>query len=279
MNTEENSQEAQASPSSGENSIPLWGAATDIGRVRKENQDAFVGLPEIGLFLVSDGMGGAPGGKLAADIVIGVLPKMLKARLRRFRNPRPRAIRYWLKYEILKLSRNVLARSASEPGLKGMGATLVLVLCQCNRLHIAHMGDSRAYLFRNRSLVQLTDDHSVVGFLLRQGEITQSETEQHPARGTLTRCIGMQADVKADVKTVAPKKGDRILLCSDGLHGMVSENEISAILDANPNPGEACQALIDAANKVGGKDNITAVMVDWAECPASTALPHALHQE
>ena len=277
MNTEENSQEVQASPSSGENLSLLWEASTDIGRVRKENQDAFVGLPEIGLFLVSDGMGGAPGGKLAADIVVGILPKMLEARLRRLRNPWPRAIRYWLKYEILKLSRNVLARSASEPGLKGMGATLVLVLCQYNRLHIAHVGDSRAYLFRNRSLVQLTDDHSVVGFLLRQGEITQSEAKKHPARGTLTRCIGMPADVKADVRTMVPKKGDRILLCSDGLHGMVPETEISAILDANPIPGEACQPLIDAANKVGGKDNITAIVVDLPGCPTSTALTHHPH--
>ena len=263
MNVKENGQKPQARVFSVEGPSPHWGAATNLGRVRKENQDAFVGLPEIGLFLVSDGMGGAQGGKLAAEIVATVLPKMIEARLKRLRNPRPRAIRYWLKYEIRKLSHNVLIRSASEPDLKGMGATLVLALFHRCRLHIAHMGDSRAYLFRDGHLACLTDDHSVVGFLLREGEIMQEDATHHPGRGNLTRYVGMQSDVKPDVTTVTPKPHDRILLCSDGLYGMVSETEISAILKALSDPKEACQHLIEVANRAGGKDNVTAVVVQW----------------
>lgn|GEM_PF-6358116 len=121
------------------------------------------------------------------------------------------------------------------PGLKGMGATVVLALCRCNHTHIAHVGDSRAYLFRNGMLVQVTNVlYSVVGFLLQQGEITESYMKKHPARGTLTRHIYMQADVPADIRTTVPRTEDRILLCSDGLHAMVPESEMSGYSFCQP---------------------------------------------
>ena len=248
---------------SAERSSPIWGSASNIGRVRKENQDTFIGLPEIGLFLVSDGMGGMQGGKLASEIVVTVFPKMVKARLKRLKAPRSRAIRYWLKYDILKLSRQLRSKSVEDPGLKGMGATLVLALFHGERVHIAHMGDSRAYLLRENKLAQLTNDHSVVGILLRKGEITAEEGKEHPAKGNLTRYLGMEGEVYPDVRTLPLKKNDRFLLCTDGLTGMISDADIESILKDNLDPQEACQSLVNAANNAGGKDNITVVVVDW----------------
>jgi protein phosphatase len=165
------------------------GAVTDIGSFRKENQDAVTCRSEEGLFVVSDGMGGTQGEQLASKIVVSVLPNMVLERMRRLRNPRDRAIQYWLKYEIRKLSRHLRSKSASEAGFRGMGATFVVALFRDNRVYIAHMGDSRVYLFRDAKLTQLTNDHSVVGVLVRYGEITPEEAEVHPARGNITRYI------------------------------------------------------------------------------------------
>lgn len=239
-----------------------WASVSDIGRVRQENQDACYADAESGLFLTCDGMGGHQAGAIAAKIVTEILPEMIRRRLGRLGAARGRAIRYWLRSDILDLSKRLRAESAARTELTGMGATLVMALLRNSRAHIAHMGDSRAYLFRNDELTQLTDDHSVVGLLLGSGEITPEEAANHPAQGQLTRYVGMESEVYPDIRTISLNPNDRLLLSTDGLTGMVPNQAIAETLQNHPDPQAACQALIDAANGAGGSDNITVVVVD-----------------
>jgi protein phosphatase len=144
-----------------------------------------------------------------------------------------------------------------------MGATLVMTLIRENCCFVANMGDSRAYLFRQGKLRQLSEDHSVVGILLRTGEIGQEEADRHPARGQLTRYIGMLDEVNPYQCNVTLKPGDRLLLCSDGLTGLVDDAAIARVLRDNKEPQATCKALVAAANSAGGHDNVTVVIVDW----------------
>jgi PPM family protein phosphatase len=239
------------------------GSLTDTGKVREQNEDALFADAAAGLFIVSDGMGGAQAGEVASQMVIGALPRMIGKQVDDLGNVRSRTYRYRLRQHLLDLSRNVREAAGQRPELKGMGATVVLMLIRDERAHIAHMGDSRLYLFRDSQLAQATDDHSVVAILLRDGEITPEEAETHPARGNLSRFIGMPGEVYPDVRTMPLKECDRFLLCTDGLTGMVSDFDIANILGDNNDPQQACEALIAAANQAGGNDNITAVVVDW----------------
>jgi serine/threonine protein phosphatase PrpC len=239
------------------------GAASDTGRIRAQNEDAFHVDPERGLFIVADGMGGHQAGDVASKAVVSILPMMVAARLKKLKGPRSLAIRYWLKNDILKLSQQLHAEAAKQAGVRGMGATLVMALLRGDRAHIAHMGDSRVYLFRENHLSQLTEDHSIMALLLRGGEITAEEAKTHPARNQITRFVGMGDPVYPDVRTFPLKAGDRLLLCSDGLTGMVSDKDIATILRATPVPQQACDLLVQAANEAGGKDNITVVVVEY----------------
>jgi len=240
-----------------------WASLTDVGLHRTENQDAVQADPEIGLFLVSDGMGGAQAGALAARAVSEVLPAMLRARLSTPRVRRPRAIRYWLRREVMRLSRQLWQESAERADLKGMGATLALALVGRDRVHVAHMGDSRIYLFRGGHLERQTEDHSVVGILLRGGKITEVEARGHPARGQLSRHVGMEAAVAPDVASWELQPHDRLLLCSDGLHGMIEDDGIEEMLSREQPPDVICRLLVDAAKQAGGADNVSVVVVDW----------------
>ena len=241
------------------------GFVTDVGRIRKENQDTCLADPANGLFLVSDGMGGQQAGSLAAKVVTEILPKLIHQRLKKLGQARTRAIRYWLRMDVLAFSKWLRAESSARTEMRGMGATLVAALIRGNRAHITHMGDSRAYLFRDGRLTQLTDDHSVVGLLLRNGEITDEEAANHPARGQLIRYIGMEAEVYPDARTLALNPGDRLLLCSDGLTGMVTDQTIAETLTSQTDPQTACHLLVDAANAAGGYDNITVLIADYQD--------------
>ena len=239
------------------------GWMSDVGQVRGHNEDACLVDTGRGLFVVSDGMGGAQAGELASEIVVKALPQMIGDGLARCEKTSARAIRRVLRDAVTELNRQLHEQSAHQAGLKGMGATVALVLIRKRWAHITHMGDSRVYLWRAGGLEQLTADHSIVGILLRDGEITPEQAETHPAKGSLSRYVGMGGDVYPDVRTITLKKGDRLLLCSDGLTGMVPDSEIATILAGNDDPRQACEALVAAANQTGGKDNITAVVVNW----------------
>lgn len=240
-----------------------WAAASDIGKVRDENQDSFLVEPEVGLFLVSDGIGGHRGGALASKIVAEDLSVMIENRLGELRSSSPRAVRSLFKKTIVEQSKQLQMEAESETGYKGMGATLVLALLRDSRAYIANLGDSRIYRLRNNRFVQLTKDHSVVSELLSKGRIELAEAQNHAAAGQITHYVGMEERVTPFIRAFALKKGDRLLLCTDGLTDMVNDKSTAAILTSEPDCRAACDALIAAANAAGGHDNITVVIVDW----------------
>ncbi|MDI7278161.1 MAG: SpoIIE family protein phosphatase, partial [Anaerolineae bacterium] len=143
------------------------------------------------------------------------------------------------------------------------GATVAAAWLRGGQAHLAHMGDSRIYLYRQGRLSQQTEDHSVVALLLRSGEITPEEARRHPARHQITRHVGMEGEVYADVRTIQLEPGDRLLLCTDGLTGPLDDERVAALLAEHGDPEAACRALVAAANAAGGADNITALVVDW----------------
>jgi protein phosphatase len=236
---------------------------SEVGRVRQANEDAYALLPEQGLFIVSDGMGGQQAGGLASRIVVEVLPQMLAQRLSSALEGQAAEFSRVLRDTIIELSQQIRQQASSRTGLAGMGATLVMACVRNEHAFIAHMGDSRAYLYRRRKLRQLTDDHSVVALLLRHGEITREQADRHPAKGRLSRYVGMEGDAYPDVRVIKLARDDRILLCSDGLTGMVADNTIAKLLSERSDPELACRALVEAADTAGGRDNITVLVVDW----------------
>lgn len=238
---------------------------TDIGCVRKRNEDAFLVVPAQGLFIVADGMGGHASGEIAASLVVERLPGILAERLDGLNSVKTEialSVRKILIECFGKLNRLIYEEGISNLEQSGMGTTAVALWLSGRRAYIVNIGDSRAYILRDSELRQLTVDHSVVNLLLLHGEITPEEAKNHPARGHLTRFLGMEEGIDADVKTVIIKQKDRLLLCSDGLWGRLSHQEIGEILTEHRDPAAACSALVAAGNLAGGQDNITAVVVD-----------------
>ena len=241
----------------------LWAAETDRGRLRPENEDAFFADPETALFMVSDGMGGHRGGALASGIISEDLPVMIENALDKLRVGTVRAIRSLLERAIAEQSRQLQLEGTSETGYQDMGATLVITLLRKKRCYVANVGDSRAYRLRAGKLGQLTRDHSVVSELIERGRISPEEARDHAASGQLTRYIGMEEKARSHVHSFALRRHDRILVCTDGLTDMLGDNDIAAILKAEADPQSTCASLVAAANRAGGHDNITALVIDW----------------
>jgi serine/threonine protein phosphatase PrpC len=236
-----------------------WGAASNIGKLREENEDAYVIEPDVGLFLVSDGMGGHRGGELASKIIIQDLPPMIENRLDKLRSQNPRAIRSLLRKTIAEQSKQLHMEGDSESGYKGMGATVVVVLFVDGRAYVANVGDSRIYRFRK----QFSKDHSIIAKLLEKGRITEAQAQSHQDRGVITRYVGMEEKARPYVRSFLLKKRDRLLLCTDGLTDMVDNTRVAAILNTDFDCQTTCNKLIEAANSAGGVDNITVVLVEW----------------
>ncbi len=227
------------------------GVATDIGRVRERNEDSY--LVEPPLYAVADGMGGARGGAVASSMALDKMEELF------------RSGKGSLTELIRAANRAVFERSISDRKVSGMGTTLTAATVDDEGAHLGHVGDSRAYLLRAGALRQLTDDHTLVNRMVKAGEITPLEAGTHPHRNVLTRSVGTEPEVDVDVEDVPLIDGDRLLLCSDGLTGMVTEPQIQAILEAAPDPQDAADRLIKAANRAGGIDNITVVILDIHE--------------
>jgi len=244
-----------------------WAAATDIGRQRQENQDAFFIEPEIGLFLVSDGMGGHKGGALAANIVVEDLPVMIETSLAKLCSQNSRAISTLLRKNIIEQNRQLRMEGFSETGYRDMGTTVVLMLLRNARCYIANLGDSRIYRFRKGRLRQLSKDHSVVAELISKGRILPEDAENHTAANEITHYVGMEEKAIPHVRSFALVKGDRMLLCTDGLTSMLTDTDIAAILRTTPEPDVVAKRLIDAANTAGGHDNVTVILGDWPSTP------------
>ena len=240
-----------------------FAAATDIGRIRDQNEDRWTADPDLGLYIVSDGMGGQQGGAIASEIVSEDLPVMIENALDRLKVGTPRAVRSLLERMIAEQSKQLQLEGTSESGFRDMGATLVIALLRKGRCFVANIGDSRAYRLRKDRMVQLTRDHSVVSELIEKGRIEPEEAANHDARGQITRYVGMEEKARSHVRSLTLKKADRLLLCTDGLTDMLDDAKIAAILKAETDPQAACQSLVSVANKAGGHDNVTTLVIDW----------------
>jgi serine/threonine protein phosphatase PrpC len=225
-------------------------AGTDTGRQRRANEDSL--LARAPLFVIADGMGGAQAGEVASRIAVESfepgLPETLHPEL-----------------ELAELARAANARihelSHANAEQAGMGTTLTAVYVGEQEVAIAHVGDSRAYCLRDGQLLRLTDDHSLVDELIRQGRLTPEEAIEHPQRSVITRALGPEGIVEVDTRSFRGRDGDVYLLCSDGLTTMISEEEIAVALLAHERLRDAGEALIAAANHAGGRDNISVVLI------------------
>jgi protein phosphatase len=234
---------------------------SDRGRVRRDNQDRWFADGKEQIFLVSDGMGGHPCGALAADRVTEMLPRQLQAVVADAVDlAAPLAVARVVA-TVRRLSRTIRQQGARRPDTAGMGATLVLAMIRADQVLVVHLGDSRAYLLRRHRLTRLTKDHTAAELLLESGVISAQQAARHPAGGQLTRYVGMSGKALPETRLASLHPGDRILLCSDGLTRMLSDEQLRVILAREPNPERACRRLIDRANESGGRDNITALIV------------------
>jgi serine/threonine protein phosphatase PrpC len=234
-------------------------AKTDTGRQRRENEDsAFARSP---VFVVADGMGGAQAGEVASRIAVETFSRGL---------PESGSAEERLARRVLEANQRIYEVSISEREHAGMGTTLTAAYLDGSELAIAHVGDSRAYLFRDGTLKRLTQDHSLVDELVRRGKLTEKQAAEHPQRSIITRALGPEPTVEVDTWTYPVKSGDVLLLCSDGLTSMVPEDRLQALLGATGDLEAAAQALIDEANAAGGRDNITVVLFRLEEIEGAT---------
>lgn len=226
---------------------------SDIGKVRPINEDAYY-LPKPGerFCAIADGMGGHNAGEVASAIAVDTVA----ARLRDKRlAPHER-----LRRAVYAANAAIYDRARENQSMSGMGTTVTVLLIEDGEAHIAHVGDSRCYLLRNKAIMQLTSDHSLVEELLLQGAITTEEARKHPKRNVITRALGTEPSVKVDLLRVRLQSGDMFLLCSDGLSGHVSERDMLDILNSRMKGENKVSALVDQAIDGGGHDNITALI-------------------
>jgi serine/threonine protein phosphatase PrpC len=237
-------------------------AGTDTGRQRRANEDSL--LARSPLFVVADGMGGAQAGEVASRIAVEFFQPGLDER-------------HEPELALAELAQAANARihelSHTHAEQAGMGTTLTAVYVGETEVAIAHVGDSRAYCLRDGQLLRLTDDHSLVDELMRQGRLTPEEAVEHPQRSVITRALGPEGTVEVDTRSFQARSGDVYLLCSDGLTTMISEELIASVLLANPSLRDAGESLIAAANEAGGRDNITVVLLRLEEVGAGAQAP------
>lgn len=233
---------------------------TDTGRQRRENEDnAYVDAP---VFVVADGMGGAQAGEVASRMAIETFEQGLSGS----GSPEEQ-----LAERVRDANHRIYDRSRAEHGREGMGTTLTAAYIDDAHLAIAHVGDSRAYLFRDGQLTRLTQDHSLVDELVRQGKLTEEQAAEHPQRSIITRALGPEPEVEVDTFSYTVRAGDVLLLCSDGLTSMVSEDRVAEILRSASTLHEAAEHLIEQANEAGGRDNITVVLFRLEEADHAVA--------
>ena len=232
---------------------------TDIGRVRSVNQDSVTVLTgddaPLGeaLVAVADGMGGHAAGEVASRRSLELLVESLKSASA----PDERALRD----AFAQANAGVFREASQNPEYRGMGTTLVVGLVTGGELIIGNVGDSRMYLWRDGNLDRVTSDHSWVGEMVARNMLTEVQAANHPRRNVLTRALGVAASVESDVTRLKLRRGDRVMLCSDGLHGMVDDKTIARIIGGKSLKLErAARELIDLANKAGGTDNITVAL-------------------
>ena len=241
----------------GRNRISSFGR-TDTGKVRKKNEDNFCILAERKFFVVADGMGGHKGGEVASRLAVESLVEIFSPETIQAISGNPEEIRHTMLNSFRRCNKTVMDQAGADEKLKGMGSTLVACLLDNNNAYVCHVGDVRCYLLNSAKMIQITKDHSIVA---EQAGTGAPENSPGVSRSVVTRVIGFPFVQEPDFNIVPLQNDDKILLCSDGLWSMVSDEEIEKIIRQAETAEESCDVLVSCANQAGGKDNITAVVV------------------
>ncbi|BDU72465.1 Stp1/IreP family PP2C-type Ser/Thr phosphatase [Mesoterricola silvestris] len=240
---------------------------TEVGCVRKHNEDNFLMEPDLGLFVVADGLGGHAAGEVASQIVVEKIGQFITHTVERDRTwpvEYDTALPYdgnRLKAALLLADQSILNDIRANPERESMGSTVVACLVNGETVTLVHVGDSRAYLLNAEGIQQVTRDHSWVAEQVANGILTPDEARRHPFRNVITQALGNGGELDISVREIQAKELDRILLCSDGLSGMIQDQEIWEIVQSAPDMDEAAGRLIAKAMGNGGEDNITVVII------------------
>jgi len=250
-------------------SVGAYSGASDTGRKRRRNEDSYVIAPP--LFAVADGMGGAQAGEIASKLAAAALEDTDSGAL----SGEDRVTSL-----IQEANRRVYERSNEDPNASGMGTTITVALVEDSGVTIGHVGDSRAYRYREGSIEQITEDHSLVNELMKSGKLSPEEAETHPQRSVITRALGTDPDVDVDHFTVEAHVGDVFLLCSDGLTTMVDDDDILGVLEKyHDDLDRATKSLVSAANRGGGEDNITVIAFAISDGGETVQMPTVDNEE
>ena len=246
-------------------------ARTDLGLKRELNEDSYLADSNINLYIVADGMGGHAGGNIASKMSVNIIRKRVREARKAgilfsrdaIDNESP-AILKMLEESIKEASAKIFEKSDKQPELAGMGTTVTLMLAHGKRAYVAHVGDSRLYRLRNSKFEQLTEDHSLVNEQVKAGFITSEEAQHSRFRNIITRSVGFESEVTADTLSLVMKPADVFLICSDGLTGMVEDDEIQETIK-KARLSQAPARLVDLANRAGGEDNVTVVVMRYGD--------------
>jgi protein phosphatase len=239
------------------------GAKTDVGRIREVNEDSF--LADGPLFAIADGMGGHLAGDVASQTAIKVIVESAAAHA----PEKPEDLEEY----VLRANKGIYEKASSDPQLRGMGTTCTLIYIKESTAHLAHVGDSRAYLLRDGELSQVTEDHTLVQRMVKEGRLRQDEASHHPQRNIISRALGIDAEVQVDLLTLELVAGDRLLINSDGLSSMIDDQSIKRILMNTATSSQAAEELVEAALEAGGEDNVTVVVLDVKDDDGSAPVP------
>jgi protein phosphatase len=244
---------------------------THVGMKRNHNEDNLLLLPEERLFVVADGMGGHSSGEVASKIAVEEVAEFFRMTSQDLEITWPYKMDKQRNYDENRLATGVklanmriFEKASADTKYKGMGTTIVTVyFAKDSEVVVGHVGDSRVYFFRDNTLRQITEDHSLLNDYLKAKKLTPEEIEAFPHKNVIVRALGMKDTVNVDINRVEPKDGDIFLLCSDGLSGMVPDKQMEQIMQSQPDLDKACAQLIDAANANGGNDNVTCVLAQY----------------
>lgn len=232
---------------------------TDVGRMRSNNEDCFYLDEQRGLFIVADGMGGHAAGEIASKMAVDTVCEAIESKFNE--QMAPEELQPLLAAAVTQANRSISQAAAENPTWHGMGTTLTVLLLHARQAFLTHVGDSRLYRWRNKTLTRLSDDHTLIDAQLRRGIISEREASQSDLRNILLQAVGITEELDICQKTLPTEPGDCFLLCSDGLTDMLSQESISEILTSSSLPQTGCRELMAAALAAGGRDNITAVLV------------------
>lgn len=242
--------------------MKVWGS-TDVGKVREINEDNYCIMNEgLEMYMVADGMGGHNGGEVASSIAIDIIREhIIKYISGESEDLEEQGIKGILFEAFNRANKEILSRGEVDEECDGMGTTATLVLRVKDQLYIGHIGDSRAYLIRKGQIRQITQDHSLVAELVRQGSISEREAMKHPQKNIITRALGTDENIKVDIFNTDIQDEDILVLCTDGLSNFVDKYEIEKIVLETEDCQECCRELVALANQRGGFDNITVIVI------------------